>query len=398
MNNKVSNGLKLTLLFSSMMTIMANAVIAPALPLITKSFEHIANVAILSKMIMSIPSLTIAFTAPIMGRLSDKYGRKKILIASLLIYALAGTTGFYLENIFLILVFRLIFGIGIAGIMTSITALIGDIFNGHEQSKFLGLQGTFMALGGIIFISSSGFLAEISWHYSFLIYLFSIPITILAVFKVKEPIKERLEQNKPKYVIGNNEFSQKTAWLIYISGFIATLLFYLMPIQISFLLIKMDGISYSNIGIMMSVGTVAQAILSSFYGKIKSKLNFPTIFAICFFFLAVGYSMLSYSTEIWQSVIALFISGMGVSWIMPNTNQWMLSLAPVEQRGKLLGNVSTAIYLGMFFSPIFIQPFTAAYGIRGSFFSASMMLFALLGIYLIIGWRYAKKGRGLTKA
>lgn len=159
-NNKL---LEITLLLASMLTILANAIIAPSLPLISNAFKDIAKAEILTKLMLTLPALTIAIVAPFTGRLLDKVGRIKVLYISLLIYLLAGTSGYWLGNLFLILTGRIVFGHGVAGIMTVATTLIGDYFTGAKREHFMGLQGAFVALGGLLFITAAGVLTEINW-------------------------------------------------------------------------------------------------------------------------------------------------------------------------------------------------------------------------------------------
>ncbi len=88
MNTKKKNKklLETTLLLASMLTILANAVIAPSLPLISSTFKDVKNVEILTKLLLTLPALTIAIVAPMAGRLVDSIGRIKVLIVSLLVY------------------------------------------------------------------------------------------------------------------------------------------------------------------------------------------------------------------------------------------------------------------------------------------------------------------------
>ncbi|HEY4789210.1 MAG TPA: MFS transporter, partial [Bacteroidales bacterium] len=153
--------LEITILLASMLTILSNAVIAPAMPLISGAFKEVKNVEILTKMMLTLPALTIALSAPLVGKLLDKVGRIKVLIVSLLIYLLAGTSGFWLRNLSGILVGRFIFGLGVTGIMTVSTTLIGDYFTGAKRDHFVGLQAAFVALGGLLFITTAGFLTDI---------------------------------------------------------------------------------------------------------------------------------------------------------------------------------------------------------------------------------------------
>ena len=92
--------LKLTLLLVSSLTIMSVITISPALPQMAVAFSDVKNSAFLVKLVLTIPALMIALFSPITGRLIDHYGRLKILWFALVLYAVAGSAGFYLHNLY----------------------------------------------------------------------------------------------------------------------------------------------------------------------------------------------------------------------------------------------------------------------------------------------------------
>ena len=99
-----------------------------------------------------------------------------------MLYAVAGVGGFFLNNLYYILISRAILGISVGMSMTIVITLIADYFEGIERQKFVGLQIAFMSIGGILFIGFGGILADFGWRYPFLIYLFSLlvlPLTII---------------------------------------------------------------------------------------------------------------------------------------------------------------------------------------------------------------------------
>ena len=93
----------LTILLGSTMTVMAGATIAPALPEMYLVFLDVPNAAFLVKLVPTMPALLIAIGAPFSGILLDRWGRKPVLIAALILYGLAGTSGFLLGSLFGIL-------------------------------------------------------------------------------------------------------------------------------------------------------------------------------------------------------------------------------------------------------------------------------------------------------
>src|SRR5690348_12716823 len=143
---------KLTLLFVSSLTIMSVITISPALPQMAIAFAGIKNAAFIVKMVLTIPALMIAIVSPVTGRLIDRHGRLKILRMALVLYAIAGAGGFFLNNLYYILISRAVLGISVGMSMTIVITLIADYFEGIERQKFVGLQIAFMSIGGILFL------------------------------------------------------------------------------------------------------------------------------------------------------------------------------------------------------------------------------------------------------
>lgn len=370
--------LKLTLLLCSMMTMMAGAVVAPTLPQIAIAFENVDQIALLSRLIITLPALFIAVASIIFGRLADKIGRRKLLLSSLVLYAFAGVSGFFLDNIYWILVGRAFLGIAVGGIITMVVTLIGDYFKGQERAKFAGLQGAFMGVGGVVFISLAGWFADIHWQMPFLIYLFSVPVFIIAIIYIYEP--KVIKQDKQSTALPS--YNKNLAFIIYLLAFLGIVFFYMMPIQVPFLLNCFEGVNNTQIGLAIAGSTFASALVSMNYSRIKAKLSFPSIFQLVFLIMGIGYLLIAQADNYTQVVIALFVSGIGTGLLMPSGNLWIMSIAPNQIRGTLVGRLSMATFLGQFFSPILIQPLINQFDLNQTFLIISVVM-GTLAIALI---------------
>jgi MFS family permease len=364
-----------------MLTILANAIIAPSLPLISRTFKSIENVEFLTKMMLTLPALTIALVAPLAGRLLDKVGRIKVLYASLLIYLVAGTSGYWLGDLWAILVGRFVFGLGVAGIMTVSTTLIGDYFTGAKREHFMGLQGAFVALGGLLFITTAGVLTDINWRYAFLIYAFSAFVLVLVPLALHEP-KMTLERSVSG--VKDSGSVPPIVWLAFLSAFITTVSFYVIPVQLPFFLQQLEDVNGNKIGLALGSLPLAQAIASFFYKRVKMKLDFISICILGFIPMAVGFCIIGFSEGYWQVITGILICGIGVGLLIPNGNLWIIFLVPVHIRGKYIGLLTTATFLGMFFSPMIIQPVQKLVGINTSFHVLGITLASLAVLYFVI--------------
>jgi MFS family permease len=377
---------KATLLVASTLTVMAGAIIAPALPQISKEFSDVPGAELLSRLVLTLPALFMGILAPLAGYFTDKAGRKKVLLFSLILYAAAGTTGLYLNDLYHILAGRAILGIAVGALITSVITLIGDYFEGEERSRFMGLQAAFAGMGGLIFISLGGVLADINWRMPFLLYVASLIVWIMAIVSVYEPFKEQksgpdqtneLKTGRRKVQI------TPVIWAVYAITFFSALIFYMIPTQMPFMLNALDGISNTRIGFAIAFVNVASVSTSLNYGKIKRIMSYPAIMALVYFLVFTGFLIISQAGSYVMMIVGIVFSGLGFVLMMPNLNLWLISLAPSAMRGQLVGYLNMALFLGMFGSPIAIQPLLRWGDLYNVFFILAILIF-VLGFFFLI--------------
>ena len=182
-----STSTKATLLFASSLTVMSGATIAPALPAMQAHFADVENVGLLIRLVLTLPALPIVIGAPLAGYLGDRSGRTRLLVGAMVLYAVAGSSGLYLDSLGTILIGRALLGAAVAGVMTSATALVADYYTGADRARFMGWQAAFMNVGGVAFLTGGGALAEIGWRLPFLIYLVALPLALVARVSLPEP-------------------------------------------------------------------------------------------------------------------------------------------------------------------------------------------------------------------
>lgn len=161
---------RITLLLISPINIISGSTIISVMPFIKKDFMHVDNIVFLSQMIFTLPFISIVLFAPLTCYLTDYFGKKKTLVATLFYIAFIGTLTGLLDNIYYILVARFFFGIGMAFFSTVFVTLIGDYYESKERNFFLGYQKSFTLLFGLIFILLGEKLASYSWKYSFFLF------------------------------------------------------------------------------------------------------------------------------------------------------------------------------------------------------------------------------------
>ena len=374
---------KATLLLTSTLTVMSGATIAPSLPAMQEYFADVENVELLVRLILTIPALFIALSGAVVGQLVDHIGRKPLLIGSTLLYGIAGSSGFILNSLWTILIGRALLGISVAGIMTGVTTLIADYYTGQKRAKFMGLQAAFMGLGGVIFLSLGGLIADLNWRFPFLIYLSAWAILLLIVFTLYEPNFQKADDRTSEA----SEASQPSQTnmpigllaMIYSFASFYMVAFYLIPVQLPFYLKNLSNSSASVSGLALAASTLASAIASLRYGFVKEHLEFVSIVITAFAIAAVGYLIIGFAGSYQIVLIGLIIAGFGFGLLLPNLNVWLSSIIPDALRGRALGGLTAFFFLGQFLSPIVSYPITDWIGL-GKTYSLTGILLLLVAV------------------
>lgn len=378
----------LTLLSGSSLSFLAATLLSPALPKMALDFQSVPNSEFLVKFILTIPTLFMVFGALFAGILLDRWKRKPILILSLTLYGLSGSIGFFLDSLIAILVSRALLGFAAAGVISSITTLISDYFTGTQRNKFLGYQGAFIGLGGVVFLLLAGWLAEINWRYPFLIYLYAFLILLGVLLTFDEPtIKDYTAEEG--ILTEGLPFPWKRVIAIYTIAFITIAVYFVLPVQLPFYLTTTSQISSSLIGLAVAMPTLVSIFFSLQYFRIDSRLTYQIIAGIILLTLGVGFFIISSSWNYFVVLIGLSITGIGMGLFPPNTTIWLISLMPPAMRGRGLSGLFMAISLGAFFSPIIIQPIAQQAGLRSVFFTLVIFTLVLAGLLVLSGRRRA---------
>jgi len=381
-----SKALKITILLVSSLTVMSIVTISPSLPEMSLAFSGIKNSNFLVKLVLTIPALFIAIGAPIAGILIDKYGRLKLLWVALITYAISGTLGYFLSDIYSILISRAVLGMAVGVSMTVVITLIADYFDGSERQKFVGMQVAFMSFGGIVFIGLGGVLADISWRHPFFIYSFSLLILPLTFLYLYEPKIEQHDAAKAA-----NLKPPKIIWLLFFNMLIMWVFFFMIPVQLPFQLKALGIEKNSLIGAAIAVSTAFSVISAISYSKIKNKFSHFSIFSVGYLLMAISFGLVAFASSYLMVIIAMIFAGLGMGMMIPNTNIWVMNITPPEIRGKEIGKLTTFWFLGQFLSPILLLPISAKYSFSVTFYIAASCLFLLSIAYAFLHFAKLKK-------
>lgn len=366
------------------LTVFATMAIAPALPAMARAFPDTPDAALLVKLSLTLPAIAIAVCAPIAGWIVDRFGRLPLLYASMVLFGLAGSAGYWLEDLHAILASRVILGVAIAGSMTTVQTLAGDYFSGPERVRFTGLQATVMSIGAMLIVGAAGWLADRDWRAPFLLYLHAWLLIPLAAWLLDEPARVAHgrdgEAHRPLR-------RGALAWAYAFAGF-GAVMFYMVASQLPFLLNERGETSGVRVGIAVGLVQLFAAVGSVLQARAKAGRAFTTVHAMAFGLIGVGYALIAYFPDYAVVLVGAAIAGIGVGLFFPNSTLWVLAIAPPALRGRCAGGHSAALTFGQFASPLALEWIVAAIGIGGAFGVAAGVLGAVATGAAIHGARH----------
>ena len=352
----------LTILLCSMLMLMGGAADAPALPLIEQVFPGQDT---LVSMIITIPSLAVAVVGFAMGALADRLGKVRVLATSLVVFTAAGAVGYLMEGgsdtqLYILLAFRFVVGIGIAGISSAVTALIAEYYTGMDRVRALSYQSAAMGVGVLILEYTGGVLAEFSWREPFLVYLIGVPILLMVLLTMREPQRE--DHGSMGRITPERKANKRLLTICYITIFVAMTMAFLLPTKMPTYLQTELAVSTSVTGLFLGVHGVTNACFSLMYRRFVQRISPFSIIAVGFLLLAIALLTLEVSESVASAVVMMIVAGAGLGMVCPAVSNTLAGETTASTSGKIMGGYSTCLNLGQFSISLISVPLFAAVG------------------------------------
>ena len=304
------------------------------------------------------PGLAIAVTALFMGLLVDRYGRRKLVVVSTFSYGFIGVIPFFLEDLDLIYLSRLLLGFSEAAILTTVNTLIADYWAEEGRRRWLTLQGMIGPAFSSIMIFFAGTLTAWRWNGIFLLYLLAIPIAIAMWRYMYEPESDATVRRN----LGMDEdapiatFPWKTVIEIAILTLFSSAIYYVFIVNGSVVWEELGIADPESIGQITALPTLfILAGAGLFWWMGRRGYGFRVQVATFLTLLGAGLALMGITSN-WQGMVAgMALQQTGAGMSILTLLAWAQSRLPFAHRGRGMGVWTATFFFGQFSSPLMVS-------------------------------------------
>lgn len=293
-----------------------------------------------------------AFTAPSMvltplaGIISDRYGRKPVLLIGIFLFGVAGTAISVATDFSTVVGFRFLQGVGYAGITPILVTSIGDLYSGSSEATAQGLRFTSSGLIQTIFPVIAAVLVTISWQYPFLLYASALPVCLVIYLWFDEPtegvasgalIHPADRTDKPNRL---REFAQ----IFFTRRIIAVIIARGTPPFVYFgfltynsIIVRSMGGTPTDAGILVAIASVTYAGSASQAGRVTSFFDTRTTPLILMnMAMGVGFTIIAIAPSLFVIGIGVVSLGFGFGVSMSLYRSFLTSMVTESFRGGII--------------------------------------------------------------
>lgn len=332
----------------SAVTSLPGLAVSPILGDMNNIFPKASDLEI--QMLTSLPSLLIIPFVLLAGHLSTGRNKLTILFEGLIIFTLCGVACLLAKNMTALIIASSILGIGAGMIIPLSTGLVVDYFTGNIRVQQLGYSSAINNLTLVAATALTGYVADINWHLSFLVYLLpGISLLLCLALRRESPAAEPEHSDQYKQTTIN----RRHLTVLTIFYFIITYICLVITFDIAFLFEKYK-ISQHLAGISISLFFLAIMLPGLFLNRIISVTRSYTN-ALSALIIAVGLLILSLFKSPTLLIFGVILVGFGYGIMQPLIYDKAAIIAPPQLATKALSIVMAANYTAIILCPFIIN-------------------------------------------
>jgi len=367
--------------------VFGNSMLVPVLPDLKKALE-VSQLQ--TSLVITLFSVTAGFAIPVVGFLSDRFGRKPVILIALALYGagglVAGLAAVW-KSYPLLIAARALQGLGASGTAPVAMAMAGDLFSGAARSKALGIVEASNGIGKVLSPIIGSLLALIVWYAVFFAFPAFCLVSLMCVaFLIREPARAAPPPPPSAYLkdVGS-VFRREGRWLApaFLAGSAALFILFGVLFYLSDVLEKkpysLDG---AVKGLVLAIPLTGMVIASYATGSAIKK-NGALMRRLMLAGLGLMAGSLGLAAFVFKNIY-LFVglltaSGIGTGLVLPCLNTLITGSVGRDKRGMITSLYGSLRFLGVAFGPPLFG-WLAGFSGRLPFVAVSFLALFVLGL------------------
>ena len=364
----------------TLMVVMGVSSVAPAFPRIKSALGLTA---------MEVGWLVTAFTlpgvflTPVFGVAADRWGRKAVLVPSLVVFGVFGAACGLVDGFASLLALRFLQGVGAAPLGALNATLIGDLYQGRERTAAMGYNAGVLSLGTTIYPALGGALAGLGWHWPFLLPVVALPLALWVGLVLDAPRPERRTGFRD-YVAGivRLVLAPGALGLFALTAVTFLILYGLAITYLPLFLYERFGASPTVIGTIIATASLTTALMASLLGRIARVLPLRVVVTAGFGLYAASALALPLCPSVWWTIGPVLLFGMGQGLNIPSVQTLLTARAPMESRAAFMAVNGMVLRLGQTVGPMAMGLAWAWRGMDGVVWASAGLAVAMM----VLAW------------
>lgn len=335
-------------LLSTALAPLGVPLISPTLPVFRDTFGVTAAQA--SLLVSGYFAVGILLS-PFVGLLTDRLGRKRVLVGGLTTFGLLGGAMAFAPSFEVVLALRVLQGSGAAAIFITTVTIIGDTFEAAQRTAVLGVNVAVLSLTAALFPVLGGALVTVSWNAPFLTYFAAVPLAVAVALVLEEPTR-RAESGGVAHLRSALSTVVRPAILAlfgvtFLTEFLAFgVVFTTLPFLLDPLLTPV------LVGTIILSAEAVSMVAATATGRLARRFSSVQLVALGFACYAVGFSLIGASGWVVTIVAGVAVAGAGIGLLLPSIDAALSERTTEAYRAGTFSLRNSATFSGRFAGPV----------------------------------------------
>lgn len=331
-----------------------------------------------------IPSILIV---PVAAVIADTYGRRRVLLPSLLIFAVAGGAMFFLASFSTVLLVALIVGVGWAALFPLTVTLLGDFFEGEWNAAAQGLRVAIIGICIVAVPAATGYLAELRWNYPFLLFFLGLPVFVLVFALLAEPMEGRSSSRDfattfTGYTAAiRSQLASPALAILVCGGYTRGFSTYALLTFVPLFAVSVLGASLFEAGLLLSLRGIIYVIVAPFAGTIVARFSRKHVLFVSLLVCAFALLSLPFAAHLRSLGLIVAVHAAGDAMFDPVNKGTVTTMARREYRAGIVNALYVLKRIGQASSPAVCGMVLVMFGYHELFIAAGTFVIAYLVLF-----------------